>query len=137
MSSVHKEKSRQELFSYPKYWAECFGTAPFLPMSREEMDQLGLPEDWRKDTNLKMYRPKGCAACDFKGYMGRTGLFEMMLVDETVREMILQRAMSMDLRKVARKTQGMLTLREEGIIKCVQGITSPEEILNHTDRYDD
>jgi hypothetical protein len=33
--------STRKIFDYPKYWAECFGTAPFLPMSREEMDQLG------------------------------------------------------------------------------------------------
>ena len=51
--------------------------------------------------------------------------------------MILDRAMSYEIRKHARKAQGMRTLREEGIIKCIQGITSPEEIIAHTDAYDD
>jgi type II secretory ATPase GspE/PulE/Tfp pilus assembly ATPase PilB-like protein len=61
----------------------------------------------------------------------------MMLVDETISEMILDRAMAYDLRRYARKKQGMRTLREEGIIKCVQGITSAEEVLAHTDKYED
>jgi type IV pilus assembly protein PilB len=101
------------------------------------MDQLGLPKKWREDPNLRLFRPKGCPACDYIGYMGRTGLFEMMLVDETISEMILDRAMAYDLRRYARKKQGMRTLREEGIIKCVQGITSAEEVLAHTDKYED
>ena len=105
--------------------------------SLEEMDALGLPDSWRNDPNLKMFRPRGCAACDFIGYMGRTGLFEMMMADEAVRAMILQRCMSWDLRDYVRKKQGMRTLREEGIIKCVQGITSIEEVVMHTDKYDD
>ncbi|HNR35773.1 MAG TPA: ATPase, T2SS/T4P/T4SS family [Candidatus Hydrogenedentes bacterium] len=104
---------------------------------QEEMDRLGLPEAWRKNPKLRFYRPKGCPGCDFKGYMGRTGLFEMLVVDERICEMILDRAMSYEIRKYARKYQGMRTLREEGIIKCVQGITSVEEVIAHTDAYDD
>ena len=69
--------------------------------------------------------------------MGRTGLYEIMLVDETVRELILERAMAHELRRYARKKQGMVILREEGLIKCVQGITSPAEIISKTDRYED
>ncbi len=103
----------------------------------EEMDQLGLPHSWRADPNLKLYRAKGCPACDYIGYMGRAGLFELMLVDETICDMILDRAMSYDLRRYARKHQGMRTLREEGLIKIAQGITSAEEVLAHTDRYED
>jgi len=103
---------------------------------REEMDRIGLPESWRVD-KLRFFRPKGCPGCDFKGYMGRTGLFELLIVDEKINELILDRAMSYDIRKHARKYQGMRTLREEGIIKCAQGITSVEEIIAHTDAYDD
>jgi type II secretory ATPase GspE/PulE/Tfp pilus assembly ATPase PilB-like protein len=69
--------------------------------------------------------------------MGRTGLFELLVVDETVCDMILDRAMSYDIRRYARKHQGMLMLREEGIVKCQQGITSVEEIVAHTDLYED
>jgi len=103
----------------------------------DEMEQLGLPHKWREDPNLRMFRAKGCPACDYVGYMGRTGLFEVLTVDEEVCDMILARAMAFDLRRYARKKQGMRTLREEGIIKCIQGITSAREIIAHTDKYDD
>ncbi len=103
----------------------------------EEMDELDVPTAWRKDPNFKLFRAKGCAACDYVGYMGRIGLYEMLLVDETVREMILERAMAHELRRYARKKQGMLILREEGLMKCAQGITSPAEVIARTDQYDD
>jgi type IV pilus assembly protein PilB len=103
----------------------------------EQMDMLGLPKNYREDSKLRFYRAKGCPACDFMGYMGRSGLFELMSMDERVADMILDRAMAFDLRRYARKHQGMRTLREEGIIKCVQGVTSPEEVIAHTDKYDD
>jgi type II secretory ATPase GspE/PulE/Tfp pilus assembly ATPase PilB-like protein len=69
--------------------------------------------------------------------MGRTGLFEILLFDERVCDLILNRAMSYDIRRYARKEQGMRTLREEGMIKCVQGITSVQEVLDHTDYFED
>lgn len=103
----------------------------------EELDELGVPMAYRKDPKFSLFRPKGCAACDYVGYMGRTGLYEMLLVDEPIREMILERAMAHELRKYARKHQGMVILREEGIIKCVQGITSPAEVIARTDKYED
>jgi type IV pilus assembly protein PilB len=103
----------------------------------DEMEEFGIPPAWRADPNLRLFRPKGCAACDYVGYMGRTGLYEFLQADETIREMILDRAMAFDLRRYARKSQGMLVLREEGIIRCVKGITSPLEIMDHTDKYED
>jgi type II secretory ATPase GspE/PulE/Tfp pilus assembly ATPase PilB-like protein len=69
--------------------------------------------------------------------MGRTGLYEFLQVDETIREMVLDRAMAFDIRRYARKNQGMLVLREEGIIRCVKGVTSAVEIMDHTDKYED
>jgi type II secretory ATPase GspE/PulE/Tfp pilus assembly ATPase PilB-like protein len=109
---------------------------PYIPEDEERV-ALGLPESWRRAENLTFFRPKGCAACDYIGYMGRTGLFELLVVDEQVSDMILDRAMSYEIRRYARKYQGMRMLREEGIIKCKQGITSVEEVLAHTDLYED
>ncbi|HPU97331.1 MAG TPA: hypothetical protein PLO53_05165 [Candidatus Hydrogenedentes bacterium] len=51
--------------------------------------------------------------------------------------MILDRAMAFEIRRYARKHQGMRVLREEGIIKCVKGITSAQEVIDHTDLYED
>lgn len=103
----------------------------------DEMDELALPAEWRAEPKLAFFRSKGCPACDFAGYKGRIGIFEMLMVDEFVCEMILDRAMSFDLRRYARKKQGMLTLREEGLLKMVQGLTSKDEILAHTDQFED
>ena len=105
--------------------------------THEEMDLLGLPKTWRDDENMRMFKAKGCPACDYVGYMGRSGLFEIMVVDEMICEMILDRAMAFDLRRYARKKIGMRTLREEGIIKCIQGVTSISEVVAHTDKYED
>jgi general secretion pathway protein E len=71
------------------------------------------------------------------GYRGRTGIYEIALVDDSVRELILNRAMAFEIRKHCRKTQNMLTLREEALIKAVQGVTSGEEVLEHTEKFDD
>jgi len=103
----------------------------------DEMEEFGIPKQWRSDPKLRLFRPKGCAACEYVGYMGRTGLYEFLQVDETIREMILDRAMAFDIRRYARQKQGMLVLREEGIIRCVKGVTSPTEIMDHTDKYED
>ncbi len=105
--------------------------------TQKEMETLGLPKAYRDDPNLVLYKPNGCAACDYRGYIGRTGLYELLLVDEYVCEMILDRAMAFDIRKYARKKLKMLTLREQGILKCVQGLTSADEVISHTDRFDD
>ena len=58
-------------------------------------------------------------------------------MDVHLLEQILERVLDLDLRRYARKKQGMVILREEGLIKCVQGITSPAEIISKTDRYED
>ncbi|MFP4190877.1 MAG: GspE/PulE family protein [Candidatus Hydrogenedentota bacterium] len=107
---------------------------PYRP-DEEQMDTLGVPHKWRKDPNLRMFKPKGCPACDFMGYLGRTSLVEFLEVDEPVKDMILSQATAHEIRDYARKYQGMRTMREEGIIACARGKTSPEEVITHTDRY--
>jgi len=102
----------------------------------EEMEDLALPEAWRTD-DLMFCRPTGCPACDFKGYKGRVGLFEFLKMDDTMRDLINERAMSHEIRNHARFGLGMLTLREQGLIKCAQGITTSEQVLAHTDAYTD
>jgi len=100
----------------------------------EEVEMLGLPEAWANDPKLKLYKSEGCAACDYTGFKGRIGLFEMISLDEHICELILDRAMSKDIKAYARKNLGMRTLREEGIIKSRKGRTSAEEVITHTDK---
>jgi general secretion pathway protein E len=95
----------------------------------ELLDQLGdecpLPADPR------FYQGRGCARCINIGYWGRTGIYELMTVDETVRELLLQDKDAATIKQAAMR-RGMLSLRAAGVAKALQGETSLEEILRVT-----
>jgi type IV pilus assembly protein PilB len=92
--------------------------------------------------DLVFYRGKGCKNCRQTGYRGRTALFEILAVDDPIRDLISQRAPSRMIRKVAIETQGMNTLLVDGLKKVIKGITSLDEVMRVTgqnetrDRYD-
>ena len=77
------------------------------------------------------FQPGGCPKCLNTGYIGRSGIYEMMMVDDEVRAMINRRADSNELKHLARK-KGMLTLREDAVLKAASGITSLAEVLRVT-----
>ena len=79
----------------------------------------------------KFYRAVGCEKCLNTGYIGRTGIFELLLVDDEIRQMINRRADSNEIKQVARK-KGMLTLREDALRKASLGITSLAEVMRVT-----
>jgi Tfp pilus assembly pilus retraction ATPase PilT len=70
---------------------------------------------------------KGCATCNKTGYKGRTGLYEVMEVDDEIRELVLVGASAVELKKKAIE-RGMITLRRSGLIKVAQGWTTLEEV---------
>jgi type IV pilus assembly protein PilB len=80
---------------------------------------------------LKLFRGKGCERCSNTGYKGRIGLFEVMDVNDEIREMILSGATSVELRERATE-RGMLGLRESGLRKIADGITTVEEVVRET-----
>ena len=71
----------------------------------------------------------GCAKCDFTGYRGRVGVFEMLVLNEYVKEAILNRKTSYEIRRTSIETTGLITLLEDGIGKAARGITSIPEVL--------
>jgi type II secretory ATPase GspE/PulE/Tfp pilus assembly ATPase PilB-like protein len=75
--------------------------------------------------------PTGCSACRGTGYITRTGLFELMLITDAIRESFAARKSVRELRELARE-DGMQTLREDGIAKVRAGITTAEEVLRVT-----
>jgi general secretion pathway protein E len=77
------------------------------------------------------YRGKGCENCGFTGYRGRLGIFELIVVGDELRSMILQKADSSQIREVARRN-GMKTLLEDGIDKIKTGMTTLDELLRVT-----
>ena len=93
------------------------------------LEDIGFsPEDAKK---VKVYKPKGCSSCHNTGYKGRTALFEVLEVSEEIKELILSKAQSKEIKKKAIE-QGMLTLRQSGLYKIKKGITSIEEVLRVT-----
>ncbi len=76
----------------------------------------------------KMFRGKGCDVCDFTGYKGRKGIFELLIVDDDIREMISQNTDSETIKKKAIE-KGMIPLIQDGLIKVSNGITTVEEVL--------
>ncbi|MCG2829563.1 MAG: type IV-A pilus assembly ATPase PilB [Desulfobacteraceae bacterium] len=95
----------------------------------DELEAMGFPKDEIPD--LKIYKPKGCPACKGTGYKGRLGLYELMEVTDEVAKAINANVPEDQLRKTAIQ-EGMATLRDAGLTKIREGITSVEEILKRT-----
>jgi type IV pilus assembly protein PilB len=89
----------------------------------------GYSEDELKTT--KIYHGKGCSICNKGGYKGRTGLYEVMEINDELRELILVGASALELKKKAVE-QGMLTLRRSGLVKIAAGMTTMDEVLRET-----
>ena len=80
---------------------------------------------------VKVFKGKGCSVCNGSGYKGRAGLYEVMVVDDELRELILVGASAVELKKKAIE-RGMITLRRSGLIKATLGITTLEEVARET-----
>lgn len=77
---------------------------------------------------VQLARGRGCEACRYTGYRGRIGIYELMRVNAEIAEMIVRRVPLADLKEAA-KANGMMELREDGLAKVLQGITTPEEVM--------
>jgi type IV pilus assembly protein PilB len=87
----------------------------------------GIPPE--RVAGKSLYRAVGCDACRQTGFRGRLGLFELMEMDPVLREMSYRKASAAELRRQARLSGGMTSLREDGIRKVLEGITTLEEVL--------
>ena len=81
--------------------------------------------------NATFYKGKGCGTCNFTGMKGRVAIYEVMPVTETLRDMILKAASTAELREQAQR-DGMKTLRQSGLMKVLEGVTTVEEVLRVT-----
>ncbi len=91
--------------------------------------RLGLSEEDLKGKTL--YRGVGCERCNGTGYKGRYAIHELMVVDDDIRKAIVEGKSATEIKELARK-KGMKTLREDGIYKAMQGITTLEEVMART-----
>jgi type IV pilus assembly protein PilB len=80
---------------------------------------------------VKIQKGRGCSVCNNTGYKGRTGLYEVMEIDDEIRELILVGASAVELKKKAIE-RGMITLRRSGLAKVMQGFTTLEEVARET-----
>ena len=77
---------------------------------------------------ITLYQGKGCKNCRQSGYLGRTGIFELLVVNEKIKQLISEKASTQLIRKTAKETTKMISLREDGLSKVLKGITTLEEV---------
>ena len=109
---------------------EC--RVPYFPTA-EELKEISLTaEQVREVSGGMLYKPAGCDACNSTGYRGRSGIYEMMLIDDEIRQLILKNVDSGTIKKSAVSSKGMLTLMDDGALKVLKGVTSIAEVLSVT-----
>jgi type IV pilus assembly protein PilB len=97
-----------------------------------ELSQINLSPD--KAAGKTFFRAKGCRECNDIGYRGRTGIFEMLMMSDKIRSLIMDKAHTALLRKAAVE-EGMRTLRDDGLLRIYDGITTIEEVVRETQGY--
>jgi len=105
----------------------CRERGPALP---EAIEQLGLRR-LQPQGEIFLYQPRGCEACNGTGFVGRTGLAEVLVVSDEIRRLILRRAEARELHRAA-VAEGMRTMYDDGMEKALAGITTVEEVLRVT-----
>jgi general secretion pathway protein E len=102
---------------------------PYTP-TREELEELGISPQLMMGREVFKQGP-GCADCKRTGYRGRTGIHELLVVDDEIRTLVMKSADASSIRRAA-TARGMTTLREDGAEKVLAGMTTIEEILRVT-----
>ncbi len=100
----------------------------YTPTEEQLLELELLPEDVK---GRVFYRGRGCDQCNNTGYRGRMGIYEIMTLDDDMREMIMNHASSAVLREAARK-RGMRPLRASGLLSIYEGMTTIEEVVRQT-----
>jgi general secretion pathway protein E len=99
-------------------------------ISPSEIAELEIKAEAERAT---VYRAKGCDACFHTGYLGRTAIYELLLVDDEIRQLIMKNTDAATI-KAAATERGMRTLRQDGAGKMLQGITSADEVVRVTQK---
>lgn len=97
-------------------------------------EPVDIPEELREELHLtpdmQFYHGKGCPKCDGAGYKGRLGIYEYLVPNESIRNLILKRSSADDIKRVAVHECKMITLRQDGIQKALDGLTTLEQALS-------
>ncbi|MDD2353087.1 MAG: GspE/PulE family protein [Atribacterota bacterium] len=105
----------------------CKKEIPVTDEIKKVMEGLNINPD-----KMKVFHGEGCQHCKGTGYKGRTAIFELMVINENIREMIYRNASLNEIRQTAIEKNGMVTLREDGFRNIIKGITTVEEVVRTT-----
>ncbi len=94
-------------------------------------EQIARELCYSDQSMIKIYRSKGCQACNFTGFYGRTAIHEILIMNEPIKELTAKKASSDQIKKCA-VAHGMRTLRQNGWLKVIAGVTTPDEIIRVT-----
>lgn len=97
-----------------------------------DIRRLGYSPNDARGGRFKLGR--GCPDCRFTGYRGRAGVFELLVLNEAVKDSILNKMTSYEIRKISMETSGLVTLLEDGIMKAANGVTSIQEVFRSLPR---
>ena len=106
----------------------CLNCKTAVKPNKEVLVEFGIKEDVN---NLTIYEGKGCESCKFTGYRGRTGIYEFLVMNEEIRDLIIHRSSSNQIKKKALEL-GMHTLRMDGWERVKKGITTLDEVIRVT-----
>ncbi|GAB4167107.1 MAG: GspE/PulE family protein [Geothermobacteraceae bacterium] len=110
----------------------CHDCAEPHAVTPVELRRLGYrPEDL---AGAEFLAGKGCPRCRFTGHRGRVGIFELLVLNEQVKDAILQRKTSYEIRRISVETSGLVTLFEDGLVKAARGQVSLQEVMRHLPR---
>lgn len=94
-----------------------------------DLSRLGLSPDYIKGYDF--FRGSGCKHCHYTGFSGRIGIYELLVLNEAVKDAILQKKTSYEIRRVSFEHTGLVTLLEDGIVKAIKGMTTFDEVARH------
>lgn len=102
-----------------------------VQIEEEALQKLKFPFELLEGQELQLNKTVGCAQCGGTGYRGRMGLYEVMPVTDEIKEMVVKRAATDEIGRVAQR-EGMVPLRADGLLKAARGMTTIEEVLRTT-----
>lgn len=110
----------------------CEHCAESYRPNAHELHRLGCTQADLAGARFRIGR--GCEHCHYTGYSGRVGVFELLVLNEMVKDAILSKKTSSEIRRISVETSGLITLLEDGLGKAAQGMTSVHEVLRHLPR---
>jgi len=100
-------------------------------INNELRKQIAMDLALSSSKEVKLYKGEGCSSCNGTGFFGRTAIYEIILVDSVIRELIVKKIPSTHIKRVA-VSRGMRTLRQDGWMKVMQGVTTVDEVMKVT-----